>query len=178
MNRTLSIILSPEAVLVYITAAVFWFCSRHPSGEGRETEVLGHLVMLLPVLVVPVVFATVFVPGAKNWWWLGRTVFFTALALGVCANRIINGFGSGAKGQDVAIIWVLTFALILVPIGVAISGAMILAETRPAFATWFQARPVIGSLLTLLASVPIALVLGVVVGCGVFVLGLYYELTR
>jgi hypothetical protein len=178
MNRAFAILLSPEAVLVFITATVFWFCSRHPSGEGHDTEVLGNFVMLLPVLVVPLVFATVFAPGAKNWWWLGRTVLFTAVALGVCANRIINGFGSGAKGQDGAIIWVVTFALILMPIGMAISGAMILAETRPAFAGWFHARPVVGSVLTLLAAVPIGLALGVVVGIGVFVLGFYYELTR
>lgn len=41
------------------TAAVFWFCARHPSGEDRDILLLEKLVMTLPLVMVPLVFATV-----------------------------------------------------------------------------------------------------------------------
>jgi hypothetical protein len=179
MKRPLSILLSPEAVLVLITAAVFWCCAHLPSGAGRDVEVLGRVVMFLPVLVVPVVFATVLAPGAKTWWRLGRAVIFTFVALAVCAWRIIEEFGAGPKGQDGAFIMMLVFALVMVSLGTAITGAMILGDTRPAFAAWFRARRVIGTLLTLLAALPIGFVLSIVVTWSLaLVLGLWVEFTR
>ncbi len=144
------------------TAAVFWSCARHPAGESRDIQLLERLVWLLPFLAVPLAFATVFVPGAKNWWWLERTVMAITVALCLCGGRVLHGFGSGSKGQDGGIIVIFMFALILVSLGMAISGAMILAETRPGFDEWFRARRVIGSVLTLLAAVPIGLVVGFV----------------
>lgn len=161
MNRPLSILFSPAAVLAVITAAVFWFCARHPSGASRDVEVLERLVMGLPHLVGPVVFATVTVPGAKNWWWLGRAVGFTFIALCVGAGRMIAGFATGANGQDAEFIMVLAFGWILESLGIVIPGAMILGETRPAFADWFRHRRFFGSFLTLLSALPIGFGLGV-----------------
>jgi len=179
MNRLLSILFSPEAVLAAFTAAVFWFCARHPSGEGRDVELMERLVWLLPFLVVPLAFAAVFVPGAKNWWWLARTVVAITVVLCVCGGKVIAGFGSGSKGQDGAIILIFTFAVILVSLGIAVSGAMILCETRPGFAEWFQARRVTGPVLTLLSAVPIGFVLGFV-GILLFavVVGIWTEFSR
>jgi hypothetical protein len=56
---------------------------------------------------------------------------------------------------------------------------MIKAASDPAFADWFRMRPVIGALLTLLAALPVGIVLLVVVGAvGAVVLGLWSAFSR
>lgn len=167
MSRASTLLAGPELVLALITGAVFWFCARHNSGAGRDVLLCEKILMLLPLLVVPAAFATVFVPGARTWWWLARAVVFTYLILFVCAGRLIAGFGSGAKGQDAAFIMVLIFGTAAIAVGSAIAGAMILAETRPAFAAWFGARKVLGSFLTMVATLPIGFGLGLVATVGV-----------
>ena len=162
MSRATSLLTGPELVLALLTGAVFWFCARHDSGEGRDVQLCEKLLMLLPLLVVPAAFATVLLPGAKTWWWLGRAVVFTYVFLLVGAGRLIAGFGTGAKGQDAAFIMVLIFGTVLIAIGTAVTGAMVLAENRPAFAAWFGARKILGSLLTAVATVPIGFALGIV----------------
>lgn len=161
MNRSLTFFVGPETVLALLSVAVFALCAWHNSGAGRDVLILEKVVMLLPFIVVPLVFATVFVPGAKNWWWLGRAIGFTFLMLMVCGCRLIAGFGTGAKGQDAAFILIMTFGLIGVSIATSICGAMILAETKPAFAEWFRGRKFIGSTLTLISAAPIGFLLGI-----------------
>lgn len=163
MNRPLTYLLGPETVLTLLGLLVFWFCARHNSGERHDVDLLEKLVWLLPFVVVPCAFATVFVPGAKTWWWLGRAIVPTFVMLIVCGLKIVDGFGSGAKGQDAALIIIITFGTLAVSLASAITGAMILAASRPAFGEWFQARPVLGSTLTALATLPIGVVLGLTV---------------
>ncbi|HMP84053.1 MAG TPA: hypothetical protein PKA41_15245, partial [Verrucomicrobiota bacterium] len=166
-------------VLALLSAVIFWFCARHNSGEGRDVAMLEKLIWLLPLLVVPIVFTTIFVPGAKNWWWLGRAIVFTFIMLMACAFRIVNGFGSGSKGQDAAVIVVLTIGVVVVSVATAVAGAMILAATKPAFANWFQAHKILGSFLTALSVVPIGFVLGITATFGfAIVLGLYVEIFK
>lgn len=160
MSRTTTLLLGPELVLAVFSASIFWICARYNSGTGRDVDVMERLVMLLPLLIVPIAFATIFVPGAKTWWWLGRTVVFTYVFMFVCAGRLISGFGMGAKGQDAAFLMVLMFGTVLIAIGSTVAGAMILAENRPGFAAWFGARKVVASLLTLMAMVPVGFGLG------------------
>lgn len=163
MNRPLTYLVGPESVLTLLGLLVFWFCARHNSGERHDVDQLERLVWLLPFIVVPCAFATVFVPGAKTWWWLGRAIVPTFVLLIVCGIKIVDGFGSGAKGQDAALIIIITFGTLAVAFATAVTGAMILAANRPAFGEWFQARPVLGSTLTALAALPIGVVLGIVV---------------
>jgi hypothetical protein len=160
MNRPLTYLLGPETVLTLLGLLVFWFCARHSSGERHDVDQLEKLVWLLPFIVVPCAFATVFVPGAKTWWWLGRAIVPTFVMLIVCGLKIVDGFGSGAKGQDAALIIIATFGTVAVSLASAVAGAIILAANRPAFGEWFQARPVLGSVLTALAALPIGAVLG------------------
>jgi len=167
MSRATSLFAGPELVLAVITAAVFWFCARHNSGEGRDVMLCERLLMLLPLLIVPPAFATVLLPGAKTWWWLGRVIVFTYVFMLVGAGRLIAGFGTGAKGQDAAFILVVVFGTVLIAIGTAVTGAMVLAEHRPAFAAWFGARKLLGVVLTAIAIVPIGFALGLVATIGV-----------
>lgn len=171
MNRQLTYLIGPESVLTVLGVLLFWFCARHNSGQGRDVELMEKIVWLLPFLVVPCVFATVFVPGAKSWWWLGRAIVLTFVVLLVCGSRVITGFGSGAKGQDAAFIIIITFGTVVVSLASAVAGAMILAATKPAFGEWFRLRPVLGSTLTALAALPIGVVLGLAIMLvfGVFV---------
>lgn len=174
MNRNLTYLIGPEVILAVFSTGVFWFCSRHASGEGRDVAIMEKLVMLLPWVVVPLVFATVWVPGGKSVWWLVRAVVLTYLMLVVCGGRIIGGFGPGARGQDAAFIIVLMFGTAAVALATSVTGAMILAEMKPAFARWFAARKVLASMLTLAAAVPIGAVLGVVATlCTGFLLAFY-----
>lgn len=175
MNRILSILAGPEAAMVLLTAVVFLFCSRHGSYSSRDVELLERLMWVLPVVAVPLAYATIFVPGAKSWWWLGRVNVALFAALIACALKVVAGFGapgSGPKGQDVGLLVVVCLGLILAAIANAIAGSMILAEHKPAFAEWFRARRVVGSILTGLAAVPIALIMalggGVLTGVFVF----------
>ena len=161
MNRSLTYFIGPEIVLTALSLAVFWYCGRHNSGQGDDIRLMEKLVMLMPFVVVPLVFATIFVPGAKNWWWLGRAIGFTFVMLLICGGRVISGFGSGAKGQDAAFLILIMFGTLAVSVATAVTGAMILGETRPAFAEWFSGRRFLGTLLTLIASIPIGFVLGV-----------------
>lgn len=160
MNRYLSYFIGPETVLLALSVAVFWFCARHNSGEGRDLLLLEKLVMTLPFFVVPLAAATILVPGAKNLLWLGRFVVFTYVMLAICAGRIITGFGTGAKGQDAAFIMVIVFGTAVIALVTSVAGAMILAETKPAFAGWFRSHRILGTLLTAVSIVPVGVVLG------------------
>ena len=170
MNRLLNLLLTPEIVLLVLTGCVWAFCARHASGEGRDVERMERLIMLLPWLVVPVVFATVLAPGARNWIWLTRAVTETFLMMVVCSGRIISGFGNGARGQDAAFLMTMIFGTVAVALATSAAGAYILAEVRPAFGAWFRTHWILAPALTLIASVPIGLVQGfvltVLVGVG------------
>lgn len=159
MTKKWLLILGPETVLLLAAAGVFWFCARHDSGEGRDLLVLERLVMVLPLAVVPLAFATVLVPGAQSWWWLGRAIVVTLAGLMICAGKIIAGFGSGAKGQDAAFVLVVVFGIALVSVGTAATGALILAANHAGFAEWFRVRRLLGCVLTMLAVLPIGVVL-------------------
>lgn len=169
MNRFLTYFIGPETVLTAVTVALFWFCGRHNSGEGRDVRLMELILMWLPFALVPLAFATIFVPGAKTWSWLGRTVILTFLAMVICAVRLLEGFGTGAKGQDAGFILVVTFGGFTVAIGSVIAGAMILAAQKPGFATWFREHRIIGSILSVVSVVPLGFVYAFVVTMVVFV---------
>jgi hypothetical protein len=175
MNRYLTYFIGPESVLTILSLAVFWFCARHNAGEGRDVAIMEKLVVLLPFIVVPIVFATVLVPGAKTWWWLGRAVLFTFAMLMICSYRVIEGFGTGAKGQDAAFIVVIMFGSVAIALATSVAGAMILAELKPAFADWFRARKVLGSLAVLASSLPIGFTLALIVTCGFSLFAVAYS---
>ena len=179
MNRNLTYVVGPELVLVLSAIVTYWFCSRHNSGEGRDVEIMTRLIWFVPFLIAPFVFATVCVPGAKSWWWLGRAILLTFIAVFVCGWRIIDGFGTGSKGQDGAVILLVILGSVAAALGTAVTGAMILAEARPGFATWFHAHKTLGSLLTLLSAVPIGFALSLAVTLvGALLLGIYAELFK
>lgn len=171
MKRLLPVVLSPELVLLGIGAAVFAICSRHGSGEGADVALMERLVWLLPLLTVPPVFATVLAPGGRSWWWLARAVSFTFLMLGVCALRIVEGFGAGARGQDAALIVTLVLAVASVSTATALSGAVVLAAKKPSFAVWARQRRALTVLLALLAAIPIAIAFGTTLTFALGVLG-------
>lgn len=179
MNRPLNYLLGPEAVLVVFSALLFWFCSRHNSGEGRDVALMEKLIWAIPFLITPIAFATILAPNARNWWWLGRAIGFTYLAIMVCGYRLIAGLGSGAKGQDVGLILLLMLGAVAIAIATAVTGAMILAATKPGFANWFQVHKVLGSFLTALAAIPIGVALGATATfVGAILLGIYVEVLK
>lgn len=161
MNRAINYLLGPEAVLAAATAVLFWFCARHNSGEGRDVVTMEKLIWAIPFVLTPIAFATILAPDARNWWWLGRAIGFTYIAIFVCGFRIINGLGSGPKGQDVAMILLVVTASVAIAIASSVTGALILAATKPGFANWFQSHKFLGSFLTMLAMIPIGFALGI-----------------
>ncbi len=180
MNRPLTYLLGPESAMALFTALVFLFCARHYSYSSRDVDILNRLMWLLPVIAVPLAYATIFVPGAKSWWWLGRVNVAYFVALLVCSNKVVDGFkapGSGPSVGAYGIFAVLCFGLIFAALANAVAGALILAEHKPAFAEWFRARRFIGCLLTALAAIPIgaamAAVGGLIVGIHVFFITLF-----
>lgn len=68
MNRPLTYLLGPEAALALFSALLFWFCSRHNSGEGRDVVIMEKLIWALPLVITPIAFAMILAPDAKNWW--------------------------------------------------------------------------------------------------------------
>ncbi len=179
MNRPLTYLIGPETALALFSVVLFWFCGRHNSGAGRDVVLMEKLIWLLPFIVTPIAFATIFVPGARTWWWLGRAILFAFIAILVCGGRLIEGLGSGAKGQDAAFILLVALGAFAVAPATAATGAMILAETKPGFGTWFQAHKTLGSILILLSALPIGVVLGVVVTfCSTVLLALYCEIFK
>lgn len=162
MNRPLTYLLGPEAALALFSVLLFWFCARHNSGEGRDVAIMEKLIWALPFLITPIAFATILAPDAKNWWWLGRAIGFTYIAIFVCGYRLIHGLGSGAKGQDAAFILLIVLASVAIALATAVTGEMILAATKPGFANWFQTHKFLGSFLTLLSAVPIGFAVGIV----------------
>lgn len=179
MNRPLTYLLGPEAVLVVFSALLFWFCSRHNSGEGRDLAIMEKLIWAIPFIITPIAFATILTPDAKNWWWLARAIVSTYLAVMVCGYRLIEGLGSGSKGQDVGLILLLMLGAVAIAIATSITGAMILAATKPGFAHWFQAHKVLGTFLTAVATVPIGVVLGLTATfVGTILLAFYCEVFK
>lgn len=153
-------LLGPESVAAAVGAAVLWYCARHASGTGRDVELMERLVVLLPLLVVVPVFLTILAPGATaTWTWLTRALVVSFVVAGFLTLRVVEGFGSGAKGQDAAMIVSLCLTSMVAGAGSAIAGAMVLSQRDAAFAAWFKARPVLASLITLAASVPIGIAL-------------------
>lgn len=179
MYRPLTHLLGPESVLVLFSSLLFWFCSRHNSAEGRDLALMEKLIWAMPFILTPIAFSTILLPGAKSWWWLGRAVLFTYLAVMICGYRLIEGLGSGSKGQDVGLILLLVLGAVAIAIATAVTGAMILAATRPAFASWFHTHKLLGTLLTALATVPIGVVLGATATfAGTILLALYVEVFK
>lgn len=179
MNRPLSYLLGPETALALFSVLLFWFCARHNSGAGRDVAIMEKLIWLLPFIATPIAFATILTPDAKNWWWLGRAIVFTYIAILVCGYRLVHGLGSGPKGQDVALILLLVLGAVAIAIATAVTGAMILAATRPGFANWFHAHKFLGSFLTALATIPIGFVLGLTATfCSTIVLAFYCEVFK
>lgn len=179
MNRPLTYLLGPEAVLAVSTALLFWFCTRHNSGEGRDVALMEKLIWAIPFLITPLAFATILAPDAKNWWWLGRAIVSTYLAVMVCGYRLIEGLGSGSKGQDAALILLLVLGAVAIAIATSITGAIILAATKPGFANWFQAHKVLGTFLTAAATIPIGIVLGLTATfMGTILLSFYCEVFK
>ena len=153
--------------MALLTAIVFGFCARHGSYSPRDVQLLERLMWLLPVVAVPLAYATLLVPGAKSWWWLGRVNVALVVALLACAVKVTQGFGApgtGPKGQDVGILVVLCLGLAIGALANAIAGSLILAEHRPAFAAWMGAHRFLGTLLTALAAVPIGAAMGFALG--------------
>ncbi|MBX7208245.1 MAG: hypothetical protein K1X78_08055 [Verrucomicrobiaceae bacterium] len=163
MNRALTWFIGPEALMVAVVAWVCWICRQHPSGEGRDVEVLERVLMVLPLVVVPVVFATVFVPGARCWSWLCRANAALFIGTVIFAYKLVSGFGSGAKGQDVGFFMAVTFVVILSSFGSSVAGAIILAAERPEFARWFHAHKFLGVLATLASALPLGFALAIIV---------------
>jgi hypothetical protein len=158
MNRLLSILLGPEAAMALLTAAVFFFCSRHYSYSSRDVDLLERLMWLLPVIAVPLAYATILVPGAKSWWWLGRVNIALFTALLISSTKVVNGFvapGAGPSAGVYGIFTILCFALIFAALANAGASALILAEHKPAFAEWFRERKMMACLVTALAAIPI-----------------------
>lgn len=179
MNRPLNHLLGPEAVLVVLSALLFWFCARHNSGEGRDVAIMEKLIWAIPFIITPIAFATILAPDAKNWWWLGRAIVFTYIAILVCGYRLVCGLGSGAKGQDVALILLVVLGAVAIAIATAVTGAMILAATKPGFAHWFEAHKILGTILTALATVPIGFALGITATfAGTILLAFYCEVFK
>lgn len=180
MNRPLTYLLGPEAAMLLLTVVVFLFCSRHYSYSTRDVGILERVMWLLPVVAVPLVYATIFVPGAKSWWWLGRVNVALFVALLVCSNKVVNGFvapGAGPSAGAFGIFTVICFGVVFAALANAVAGALIIAEHKPAFAEWFRARRFVGSILTAFAAVPIgaamAFVLAVALGIYVGVSSLF-----
>ena len=145
--------------MVVVTAVVYWICSRHASGEGRDVALMEQMIFVVPLLAVLAVFLTGLVPGMRSWWWLGRAILASFVGTAIFSYRIIEGFGSGAKGQDAAFVISFMGAGVAASLATAVAAALIRADQDPAFADWFRLRPVVGSTLTLLAAVPIGVVL-------------------
>lgn len=179
MIRLLPFLVGPETAMLLCTLGVYAICSRLPTGEPDALRILERMVWLLPPLAVVLVFLTVLVPGNANWLWLARATLVSLVGPSIFVWRIVEGFGSGAKGQDAAFIIAFAFAAITASVGVSVAGAAILGERSPAFAEWFRMRPLVGSLLVLASTVPIGIAL--VVGgstIGGFLLGIYFAIRR
>lgn len=172
-NSRLILLIGPELVLGCQTLLLFRFCARHGDGQPADVDLMEKLVWLLPFVFVPGAFATIWVPGSKSWWWLGRAMITTLAMLVVCGGRIVQGFGSGARGQDAALLIILILGSASVALAGAISGTMILIARRPEFGRWFRERPVLGSMLTALTAIPVSILLGlgVMIVFGAFVFG-------
>ena len=178
MNRWATYLIGPETVLTVITIVIFSICSRHNSGEGKDVELMEKLVMGIAFWLVPLVFLTIFVPGARNWWWLGRASVLTLIMLLVMAGRLIAGFGTGAKGQDAGFLMVMCFGTVMIAICGAITGAMVLAETKPAFANWFGNHRLLGSLAVAASTIPFAIALGILQMIAIAIYAFWVELRR
>lgn len=179
MNRPLTCLLGPEAALTLATIVLYLFCVRHNSGGGRDVILMEKLIWAIPFILTPIAFATIFAPDAKNWWWLGRAIGFSYLAIFVCGYRLICGLGSGSKGQDVAMILLVVLASVAIAIASSVTGALILAATKPGFANWFHAHKILGTLLTALATIPIGVVLGLTATfVGTILLAFYCEVFK
>jgi hypothetical protein len=161
VSRLTSILFGPEVLLLGFGALVFAFCARHNSYGSQDVRTLEKLLWLLPFLVVPIGFATILVPGAKNWVWLSRVNIAVVVCLAVCAFRIVSGFGapgSGPKGQDVGMILALTLGAGCSGLANVVCGSMVLRAQRPEADEWFRLHPIGGTALAAASAVPIVVV--------------------
>jgi len=164
--------------MTLLTVLVFAFCARHYSYSSRDVDIPGRLMWLLPVLAVPLVYTTHFVPGAKSWWWLIRANIALSIALIVCSGKLVNGFLAPEAGPSVGVYGafaVFCFGMILAALGNAVAGALILAQNKPAFAEWARHHRVPGSVMTGLAAVPIGMGMA---SCSGLLLGVYVSISN
>lgn len=178
MNRWLTVLVGPESVLTGLTLVVYWFCARHGSFASRDVTILERALWLLPLVAVALAYATLLVPGARSWSWLVRVNLSLLIGLVVGSIRIIDGFkapGTGPNGGAIGLLVVICLWILVGSLANGISAAVVLAEHKPAFAEWFRNRRFLGSLLTVLSAVPIAMLMTFVVGIAA---GIYAGMDR
>ncbi len=176
MNRRLSLFVGPEAVATLLMVASFVICKQHASYSESDVRTLETVIWLLPVVTVPLTFATIAVPGAKTVGWLVRANVAVLVCLMVGAYFIVSGFGapgSGPKGQDAGLILAVSLGAFFSAIASTICGVLILRVKRPQFDGWFRRHPVIGPLLTVVATVPVVFAQIIATGTVVGVIGAF-----
>lgn len=161
MNRFWTLCIGPEVALGVLTIGVFWFCASYNSGTGRDVVLIERLLLVLPLVAAPLAFLTFLTLETKSWWSVGRINLALFVGLIVCGTRLVAALGSGAKGQDVAFLMALAFGVLLGALGNGVIGAAVLFATRPGLAAWFRAHRFLGSVLTLLSTIPIGMVMAI-----------------
>ncbi len=183
MHSLLTHLLGPELVMGLIVGLVWLLCHAATVGDPSVVRWAERGVWLLPLVAVGLTFATLAIPALVDeplsWWRLARSAIASLVGPCIAVWFIVHLFGPGARGQDAAFIITLLVAGIATSLGLAIGGACVLADRHDSVAEWFRTRPVVGSVLTLMAAIPIGVVLfpTVSVGGGMLI-GLVLEFRR
>jgi hypothetical protein len=187
MSSILQQLLGPELAMTILVGVIWLVTAKATVGDPTVVHWAERAVWLMPIIAVALAFATLFWPHLGplvideplSWWRLGRTALVSIVGPCIAVWFIVHLFGSGAHGQDAAFIITLLIAGVFTSLGIAIGGAAILADRHEAFAEWFRMRPIIGSALTLIAALPIGIVLFFVTSFGGgMLIGLIMELRR
>jgi hypothetical protein len=105
MNRQLTYLVGPETALTLFSVLLFWFCAPPQFRRGPRCRHHGETHLGdSPSSLTPIAFATISRPTRKTGGGSDAPSYSRYIAIFVCGFRLIDGLGSGSKGQDVAMI--------------------------------------------------------------------------
>ncbi|MFO0721016.1 MAG: hypothetical protein U0319_09805 [Nitrospira sp.] len=91
MARWSRVWLGPEGLWLMISLAVYVAAAMNQPSTPAGNDFLETLWVAIPLVGIPLTFATALLPGGAGWWWLARVV--VASCIGVIVASFIAAGG-------------------------------------------------------------------------------------
>jgi len=91
MARWSRVWLGPEGLWLMISLAVYVAAAMNQPSTPAGNDFLETLWVAIPLVGIPLTFATAFLPGGAGWWWLARVVVASCIGVIIASFLAAGG---------------------------------------------------------------------------------------